>query len=98
MLTDELDIDKEYKLKVNAKAKGINNNFKVTAEIFYGEKRTRYYYEKPDKIYSIDIIDSADYTAFSKAIKFEKAVDFVMIKISAIDFNGSASVFTPKLI
>ena len=34
----------------------------------------------------------------TKAIKFEKAVDFVMIKISAIDFNGTASVFTPKLI
>ena len=98
MLTDELNADKEYELVVKSKAKGINNNFKVTAEVYYGEKRTRYYYEKPDKTYTIDISDSADFATFSKVIKFEKAVDFVMIKISAIDFNGTASVFTPKLI
>ena len=55
----------------------INNNFKVTAEIYYGEKRTRYYYEEPDKTYTIDVSDSVDYVSFSKVIKFEKAVDFV---------------------
>lgn len=98
MLTDELDIDKEYELLVKAKANGIADNFKVTAEVYYGEKRTGYYYEKPDKTYTVNISDSADYTTFSKAIKFEKAVDFVMIKISAIGFNGTASVFTPKLV
>lgn len=98
MLTAELNIDREYELVVKSKANKINNNFKVTAEIYYGEKRTRYYYEEPDKTYTIDVSDSVDYVSFSKVIKFEKAVDFVMIKISAIDFNGMARIFTPKLI
>lgn len=98
MLTDELEKNKEYKFVVKSKASGVSDNFKVTAEVYYGEKHTRYYYEKPDITYVIDISDSEDYATFEKTIKFEQEVDFVMIKISAIGFNGTASVFTPKLI
>lgn len=72
MLTDELNVGKEYELVVKSKAKGVNNNLKVTVEVYYGEKRTRYYYEKPGKTYTIDISDSAYYVAFSKIINLKK--------------------------
>ena len=98
MLTDELDINKEYSLNIKVKAKGIQENFKVTAEVYYGEKRTRYYYEQADVIYTFDVNDSDYYVEYKKTIKFDNAVDFIVIKISAIDFNGTASVFTPKLV
>lgn len=97
MITDISEIDKGYNLSVKVKAQGTEKNFKISAEVYYGDKRSRYYYEKPDEIYNIDICDSVDYKLYSKEIKFDRPVDFVMIKISAIDFCGQASVFAPKL-
>lgn len=97
MLKDELEIDKEYTFSITAKATGIKDNFKVSAEVYYGEKFTRYYYQTPDEKYCLDIVDSGDYKTYNCKIKFTAPVAFIMIKISAIDFTGSASIYCPKL-
>ena len=81
MLTDNLNCKENYSFNIRAKANGIKDNLKVTIEVYYGEKRTRYYYEQPDDIYTININDSNDYVEYNKPIRFDKAVDFIMIKI-----------------
>ena len=98
MVTDVLEVDKKYDFSAKVKACGADNNFKITAEVYYGEKHSRYYYEKPDEIYTIEIADSSEFKSYSQKIVFKAAVDFVMIKISAIGFVGDAIVECPKLI
>lgn len=95
MLTDELAVNVPYEFKLNAKAKGINGNFKASIEVYYGEKKTRYYYEQPDCTYAIDLYDSEDYVEHVQKLVFEKPVDFLMIKISALDFDGKATIKAP---
>ncbi len=95
MLTDELAVGVPYEFKVNLKAKGIKNNFKASVEVYYGQKRTRYYYEQPDCVYSMELFDSEDYTEHVQKLTFDKPVDFVMVKISALGFDGVATLQAP---
>lgn len=97
MLTDDLAVGASYEFKLNLKAKGIQNNFKATIEVYYGEKRTRYYYEQPDYTYTIDLFDSDDYAQYVQKMVFDKPVDFLMIKVSALDFNGVATLQAPTV-
>lgn len=98
MVTDITDYSKDYDFTVNAKASGTDNNFKITAEVYYGKKHSRYYYEQPDEVHTFEIKDSLKNSTYSKKIVFSSAVDFVMIKISALGFNGDAVIECPKLI
>lgn len=97
MVFADVKVGESYDFSVRYKAKGIKDNFKVSAEIYYGKRRTRYYYEKPDTTVVLDLIDSDEYTEFNKKIVFTEQVDFIMIKISAIAFEGCASVYAPTL-
>lgn len=97
MVRGDFAVDKPYTLSVSAKAKGIKGLFSVTAEVYYGENKTRYYYEKADETYILDLKDSADFSTFQKQIIFREHVDFIMLKISAIDFTGEAQVKAPVL-
>ncbi len=98
MVKDNLPLNVSFDFGVEYKARGINDNFKVTAEVYFGEKNTRYYYEKPDKIFSLSINDSEDFIKTSKKIKFANPVDFIMIKIESVGFTGNAEFFAPYLI
>ena len=89
---------KKYKLSVKAKLTGAENNFTLSSETYYGNKNSRYYYEKADITTNINLTDCSEYRTFEKEFISEKEIDFVMIKLCAIDFNGYAEVFAPELI
>ncbi len=97
MIKDQLEVGELYEFSFKAKAKGVNDNFNVMLEVYYGQKNTRYYHEQPDCTYSIALADSEDFIEYKKQISFEKQVAFVMVKISALGFTGEASVFAPTL-
>ena len=97
-ITDNLKTGVPYEFTLKAKANGIKDNFKVYIDAFYGAKRTRYYREQADLSTVIDIKDSADYVEYKKRLTFEKEVDFVMIKICSLGFEGNASIFAPTFI
>ena len=71
-------------------------NFFVRLEVYYGEKKTRYYYEECDESYDF-VIENGQET-FSSGIQFNKEVDFIMLKVSAIDIDGEAYFYTPSLL
>ncbi len=97
MIKEGLMPGKIYKFGIKYKAFGINNNLKLTIETYYGEKNSRYYYEASDDIKELSLCDSEDFSDVSLSFEFEKPVAFVMIKLSAIDFDGRAEVFAPYL-
>lgn len=97
MLNDDLAVNTPYVFKLNAKASGIDNNFKASVEVYYGEKRTRYYYEQPDCVYEFDLADSENYVEYVKQLTFDKPVDFLMVKISAKGFTGNATIKSPTI-
>ncbi len=98
MIKEGFEIDKIYNFGVKYKASGIKNNFKLSIEIFYGKKNTRYYYDKCDEKIELKLSDSEDFKNLSTTLKFKREVAFVMLKLSAINFNGQAEVFSPYLI
>lgn len=97
MVRGDFKVNETYTFGVTAKISGAKDNFALTAEVYYGDSKTRYYYEKPDEVHTVALTDCADFTAFEKQIMFREKVDFVMIKLSAIDFKGEALVKTPSL-
>ncbi len=97
MVRGDFKVGEAYTLGVTAKATGIKENFALTAEVYYGASKTRYYYEKPDEVHTVALNDTAQFTAFEKQIVFRDKVDFVMIKLSAIGFTGEAQVKAPVL-
>ena len=90
-------LNARYNFSVRYKGTKLNNNFKVSLEVYYGKPKTRYYYEKPDEIYEFSLEQSLDFTTISKEVIFNREVDFVMVKISAINYHGEASVLVPSL-
>lgn len=78
-------------------ASGAENNIKISVEVYYGKQKTRYYYEKADETYEFDLKNAEQYSNISKKICFVKPVDFIMVKISGMDFHGIAQIFTPSL-
>lgn len=98
MIKNDLKVGEPYQFNFTAKIKGVDNNFKVTLEVYYGQKKTRYYHEQPDCTYAIELTDSDDFIQYKQQIVFEKQVAFVMVKISALGFAGEACLFAPKLI
>lgn len=82
-----------FSFKLNGNIK--SGEFTVSLEIFYGEKKTRYYYEKCDDKYEFTIRNSIDF--YSAEICFTEKVDFVMLKISAIDVEGELFADLPAL-
>jgi len=95
MITDSLEIG-EYEFSIKTLINGLKKRFPVTAEIYYGDKNTRYYYETPDKTITLYPENSNDYKIYGTKVILERPADFVMIKISAIDFDGEAKVFAPE--
>ncbi len=97
LIKNGLEKNKKYNFSVKYKAWGITENFRLTLEIYYGEKNSRYYYETADEIIEIDLSDSGDFTLLSKEFVPEREVAFGMIKLSAVDFHGEAELFAPTL-
>ena len=98
MLKGCFSVEKKYRLIVKAKILGAKDNFTLSAETYYGKHNSRYYYEKSDITTVIRLTDSKDYTTFSAEFTAKQEIDFIMIKLSAIDFDGYAEVFAPELI
>lgn len=94
MIRDEFK-EGDYTLSFLSKAQGINNNVTVQAEVYYGESHSRYYYEKPDAIYQINVENSDTYKRYQTQIPILKNVDFIMLKISGLGFEGEASFYSP---
>lgn len=67
----------------------------VSLEVYYGENKTRYYYETCDEKYSFTVKNGVNF--YSSDICFIKKVDFVMLKISAIDMVGDVTFDLPSL-
>lgn len=87
-----------YDFSIKYMAQGIKDcTFTLSLEIYYGEDRTRYYYETPDKVYSFNLTDVDDYKILTNQVVFDNQVDFVMVKVSAKGFKGTASLYTPTL-
>lgn len=87
----------EYTLSVRSKISGLNQKFTLSAEIYYGAQKTRYYYENADKTVVIDLANSIDFQDYSIDFSIDKKVDFIVLKLSAIGFTGEAEVFAPVL-
>ncbi len=87
----------EYNFSLTYKANNVDNNLKLSLEIYYGENKSRYYYEQADETYTFNLENSIEFTKIENSIRFDKTVDFVMIKISAINYHGNAEVYTPVL-
>ncbi len=98
MLKGCFSVGKKYRLIVKAKILGAKDNFTLSAETYYGKHNSRYYYEKSDITTVIRLTDSKDYTTFSAEFTAKQEIDFIMIKLSATDFDGYAEVFVPELI
>ena len=86
-----------YTFSFLSKAQGVKENVTVEAEVYYGESHTRYYYETPDERYKIAVEDSKLYKRYETKIQILKKVDFIMLKISGLDFEGNASFYAPTL-
>lgn len=95
MITEGLEKG-EYEFSVKAAISGLKKRFSVTAEIYYGDKKTRYYYERPDKTILLSLKNSTEYKVYRAKVKLSRPADFVMIKISATDFDGEAKLFAPE--
>ncbi len=98
MVKDGLKAGESYDFGICYKANGVKGNLKLSIEAYYGEKNTRYYYENADKTVQLNLEDSTDFTMIKKTVVFDKPVDFAMIKLSAVGFNGDACVCSPYLI
>ncbi len=97
MIKDGLKVGVPYNFGVNYKANGIKNDFKLSIEVYYGKKNTKYYYEPCDEKVELNLNNSANFAITQTSITFNKEVSFVMIKLSAINFDGYAELFTPFL-
>lgn len=98
MVRGAFRVGEAHAFSVSAKVKGANGDFTVTAEVYYGEQKTRYYYEKADEVHTFSLTDGEDFTTFEKQIVFREKVDFIMLKISAVGFKGEAQVKAPRLV
>ncbi len=98
MIKDGIFPHKKYSFGIKYKAVGIKNDFKLTLELYYGEKNSRYYRECADEVIEPKLSDSESITDVSVEFEPREKVAFAMIKLSAIDFCGEAEVFSPYLI
>lgn len=96
MIREEFPVGEKGVFSFHLKNQVISGNFSIRLEVYYGEKKTRYYYEECDESYEFVIENGKD--DFSSAIQFKKEVDFVMLKISAIDIEGEAYFNLPSLL
>lgn len=90
-------VGKAYRFALRYKAADVKENLSVSLEVYYGGQKTRYYYETADEKHSFALKDAKEFCELEKEIVFQKEVDFVMVKISGVDFKGTASVYTPIL-
>ncbi len=97
LIKDGLLPHKKYDFGIKYKACGISGNFKLTLEIYYGDKNSRYYYEPADETIQIALSDSEKTAELSKEFTPSREVALAMIKLSAVDFYGEAEVFAPTL-
>ena len=93
----DLPVD-EYTLSIISKIQNLKSEFVLTAEFYYGENNTRYYYEKADKTVKVSLRESNEFVVSQIRFKTDAHAAFVMIKIDATDFTGNAEIFAPELI
>lgn len=98
MLRGDFQKGKSAEFSLKYKLNGTFKKFFVSLEVYYGEQKTRYYYEKPDQTFCLDLNATNDYFVVNQDITFSDNVDFIMLKISAIDFDGNAKVYAPKFL
>ncbi|MBO7345731.1 MAG: hypothetical protein J6U92_07335, partial [Clostridia bacterium] len=96
MIRENFPINKKGVFSFRLKNQIKSGNFSVSLEVYYGENKTRYYYEKCDEKYKF-IVENGIEVYFTD-ISLKKQVDFVMLKISAIDVEGEAYCELPSLI
>lgn len=97
MCRSKFEINKPYNFSVKYKASGVDSDLTVTLEVYYGKQKTRYYYEKANEIYTININDAKDFESIEQQVIFKQEVDFLMVKICGTNFNGQAEFYTPSL-
>ena len=78
----------EYTLSIRSKVKGLNSEFTLTAEVYYGANNTRYYYEKADETVTLALKESEDFTDDAVGFSVKEHAAFIMIKIEATGFTG----------
>ncbi|MCQ2387155.1 MAG: hypothetical protein MJ066_01745 [Clostridia bacterium] len=98
MLRDGFKSHDRIKMSIRSKIRGLKGDFKLTAEIYYGEPKTRFYYQRADEIFTIDLQNSTQFTNYETEFILKDDVDFIMIKIDATKFTGEAQLYAPKLI
>ncbi len=98
MIRDGFEIGETYELSVKAKIEGLKEKFTLSAEVYYGESKTRYYYETPDETVCLELNNTEGFETFKTYITINKKVDFVVLKLEAIDFKGYAEVICPELV
>ena len=87
----------EYTLSIRSKVKGLNSEFTLTAEVYYGANNTRYYYEKADETVTLALKESEDFTDDAVGFSVKEHAAFIMIKIEATGFTGEAELYAPGL-
>lgn len=70
----------------------------VSLEIYYGEQRTRYYYDVADEKHEYKLTCSGKPCNLTKVIALKERVDFIMLKISAVGYRGEAEIYSPSLV
>ena len=95
MIRDNFPLNKKGIFSLDLKNQLQSGQFLVSLEVYYGEHKTRYYYENCDEKYEFILKNGVD--SYSTEVLFVKKVDFVMIKISAIGANGEACLEVPSL-
>lgn len=92
-----IEKDTPYTFSYRYKAENKKGKIRLSLEFYYGEDKTRYYYETADKDVVVDLEDSKEFTEKSLTFTCEKKVDFAMLKISAVDYDGETQIFTPSV-
>lgn len=95
MIRGEFPIDEKLDFSFNAISNLERGNFTLSLEVYYGKSHTRYYYDKPDETHSFSIENGQK--TYQKDIVINNEVDFIMLKICAIDVKGNAEIELPSL-
>ncbi len=95
MIKDGILPNKKYRFGMRYRGSGIGDSLKLTLELYYGNKATRYYYEEADELIEVPLADSTEFTEAYAEFSPRRAVALAMIKLSAVDLCGCAEAFAP---